>query len=36
MAVSFQFLKENQPDAGFLMWSLVVALITAGTQWQSI
>ncbi|KAG6777187.1 hypothetical protein POTOM_017003 [Populus tomentosa] len=23
------FLKESQPDAGFLMWSLVVALITA-------
>ncbi|KAJ7000062.1 hypothetical protein NC653_010739 [Populus alba x Populus x berolinensis] len=29
MAVSLQFLKERQPDAGFLMWSLVVALITA-------
>ncbi|KAL3576292.1 hypothetical protein D5086_021575 [Populus alba] len=29
MAVSFQFLKEIQPDAGFFMWSLVVALITA-------
>jgi len=36
MTVSFQFLKENQPDAGFLMWSLIVALITAGTPWQSI
>ncbi|XP_010999787.1 PREDICTED: sodium-dependent phosphate transporter 1-like [Populus euphratica] len=34
------FLKESQPDAGFLMWSLVVALITAAiwlavaTYWE--
>ncbi|KAJ6935749.1 hypothetical protein NC652_010697 [Populus alba x Populus x berolinensis] len=26
------FLKESQPDAGFLMWSLVVALITQSIQ----
>ncbi|PON80636.1 Phosphate transporter [Parasponia andersonii] len=28
---SINFLEERQPDAGFLMWSLVIVLVTAGT-----
>ncbi|KAL3520082.1 hypothetical protein ACH5RR_018231 [Cinchona calisaya] len=31
----FDFLKEGQPNEGFLMWSMVVVLITA-TLWLSI
>lgn len=27
---NYQFLEERQPDAGFLMWSFVIVLVTAG------
>lgn len=32
MVLVLQFLEENQPDEGFLMWSVVVVLVSAGTQ----
>lgn len=30
--VFLQFIKENQPTEGFLMWSMVVVLITASIR----